>query len=100
MKEGDVRYMVALARSQPTTFLDEYRRWFLEQRFLDVSLPTIHQAFQHYSLNLKHVQKLAKERCPIKCACFIRRIAQYPPQYIVPVDKISKDDWTYMRLFA
>jgi hypothetical protein len=100
MKEGDVRYIVALACSQPTMFLNEYRRQFLEQRLLDVSLPTIHRAFQRYGLNIKHVQKLAKEWCPIKCARFIRHIAQYPPQYIVPVDETSKDDRTYMQLFA
>jgi hypothetical protein len=51
-------------------------------------------------MQVTRVQKLAKEQSPIKRARFICCIAQYPPEYLVPVDETSKDDCTYMRLFA
>ncbi|KAE9397469.1 hypothetical protein BT96DRAFT_823381, partial [Gymnopus androsaceus JB14] len=51
-------------------------------------------------LNVKHVQKMARKRSPQKRAAFIRRISQYPANYLVLVDEVSKDDRTYARLWG
>ncbi|KAF8958723.1 hypothetical protein BDZ97DRAFT_1635953, partial [Flammula alnicola] len=51
-------------------------------------------------LNVKHVQKLAAERDPFLRADFIRRIGQYPANYLLPIDEVSKDDRTYTRLWG
>ncbi|KAF8237529.1 hypothetical protein L208DRAFT_1246912, partial [Tricholoma matsutake] len=37
---------------------------------------------------------------PIKWADFICRIAQYPASYIIALDEVSKDDWTYAQLWG
>ncbi|KAF9486784.1 hypothetical protein BDN71DRAFT_1358541, partial [Pleurotus eryngii] len=51
-------------------------------------------------LSVKHVQKLASERSPIKRADFVRRIGQYSPACLFILDETSKDDRTYTRLWG
>ncbi|KAG1872132.1 hypothetical protein C8R48DRAFT_566882, partial [Suillus tomentosus] len=51
-------------------------------------------------LNVKHVQKLASERNPLKRAAFIRRISQYPAHYLITLDEVSKDNRTYARMWG
>ncbi|KIJ91811.1 hypothetical protein K443DRAFT_41653, partial [Laccaria amethystina LaAM-08-1] len=55
---------------------------------------------KHVGLNVKHVQKLAAERDPFLCANFICRIGQYPANYLLSVDEVSKDDHTYTCLWG
>jgi hypothetical protein len=100
LMDADVAYLLLLSRSNPALFLDEYRRWLYGQRFMGTSLSTIHLAFKRAGINTKRVQKIATEHCPIKRSRFVHRIATYPPQYLVSVDEMSKDDQTYMRLFG
>jgi transposase len=100
LAHGDVAYLVSLARHRPTLFLDEYRRRFMDQWVLHTHLSTVHRALERCGINTKRVQKLAYERSPLKRAEFVHRISRYPPSCIVSVDETSKDDRTYMRLFA
>jgi hypothetical protein len=84
----------------PTVFLDKYAKRLHIWRHLPVSLATLHQTFKRAGLRLKHVQKLATERCPIKRAGFVRRIGQYPTPSLVFLDEVSKDDRTYARVWG
>ncbi|KAJ7759080.1 hypothetical protein B0H16DRAFT_1254662, partial [Mycena metata] len=51
-------------------------------------------------LSVKRVQKMAAERDPLLEGHFLDRISQYPPNYLVPLDEMSKDDRTYARLWG
>ena len=96
----DCDYLLRLARYNPTLFLDEYSlrlEWFCA---LSVSLTTIHQSLERAGLNVKHVQKLAKERDPFLRAIFRHHIGQYPAHYLISIDEVSKDDHTYTQLWG
>jgi transposase len=96
----DVRYLISLARHNPTLFLDEYSKRLRQWRYLPASLSTIHLTFERAGLRVKQVQKLAAERDPIKRADFVRRIGQYPTPCLIFLDEVSKDDRTYARLWG
>jgi transposase len=96
----DAEYLLHLARYRPTLFLDEYARRLQHDRLLSVSLPTIHRTLQRSGINVKHVQKMASERDPVRRADFIWRIGQYPAHYLISIDEVSKDDRTYTRLWG
>ncbi|KAF8992973.1 hypothetical protein BDZ89DRAFT_907766, partial [Hymenopellis radicata] len=100
LAESDARYLLALCRSNPTTFLDEYRDQLERYRHLPVCLSTIHYMFTRFGLDVKKVQKMAQERSLQKRADFVRRIGRYPASYIVSMDEVSKDDRTYARMFG
>ncbi len=86
----DCEYLLCLARYKPTLFLDEYSRRLKQHRTLSVSLATIHRTLERAGLNVKHVQKLAAERDPFLHADFIRRIGQYPANYLPSIDEVSR----------
>jgi len=96
----DCQYLLSLARHKPSFFLDEYARRLEDNRFLTVSLATIHRSFTRAGLSVKRVQKLAAERNPVIRANFVRRISQYPTEYLVCLDEVSKDDRMYARLWG
>ncbi|KAF9018701.1 hypothetical protein BDZ89DRAFT_959832, partial [Hymenopellis radicata] len=98
--EIDAHYLLSLCRTQPTTFLDEYRERLHRYRHLPVSMTTIHRFFIRHGINLKCVQKMASERSPGKRADCVRRLAAYPASYIVSTDEVSKDDRTYARMMG
>ncbi len=100
LAQADANYLLGLARHKPTMFLDEYRQRLEKYRILRISMATIHRTFQRARLSVKRVQKLALERDPIKRADFIRRIGQYPADYLINLDEMSKDDRTYSRLWG
>ena len=81
-------------------FLDEYAKHLKDGRYIDASLTTIHHTLARAGLNIKRVQKLAAERSPTICANFIHRIAQYPTEYLMCLDEVSKDDRTYDHLWG
>ena len=68
-------------------------------RYLDVSLATIHRSFMCVGLRVKHVQKLVAEWNPLIHAGFVHRISFYPTNYLVCLNEVSKDDQTYARLW-
>ncbi|KDQ50671.1 hypothetical protein JAAARDRAFT_141629, partial [Jaapia argillacea MUCL 33604] len=96
----DCQHLLTLTCYKPTLFLDEYASCLLEYRFLPASITTIHQSFQRAGLNVKRVQKMAAERDPAIRADFARRIGEYPADYLVTMDEVSKDDHTYARLWG
>ena len=63
-------------------------------------MTTIHRELHMAGLSIRRVQKLASEQDPIKWANFIHRIAQYPASYIIALDEVLKDDWTYAHLWG
>ncbi|KAI0039327.1 hypothetical protein FA95DRAFT_1504315, partial [Auriscalpium vulgare] len=75
----DAQYLLCLARYHPPQFLDEYAYRLEHARSLSVSLTTIHRTFTQAGLSVKRVQKLAKERSPLKRANYLRRIGSYSP---------------------
>ena len=72
----------------------------MDNRFLPASKATLHCEFLCANINLKRVEKVAKERNPTKIARFLRCVSEYPANYLVSVDEVSKDDYTYMRIFG
>ncbi|KAG1871475.1 hypothetical protein F4604DRAFT_1495273, partial [Suillus subluteus] len=51
-------------------------------------------------LNIKWVQELASECNPIVRAAFVHQIGQYPANYLISLDEVSKDDRTYAWLWG
>jgi transposase len=96
----DCDYLLRLARHKPTMFLDEYAQRLQQNRELSVCITTIHRSLERAGLNLKHVQKMAAERDPLLRANFVRQIGQYPANYLLSIDEVSKDDRTYTRLWG
>ncbi|KAJ7131597.1 hypothetical protein C8R43DRAFT_834908, partial [Mycena crocata] len=96
----DSAYLLRLAKHKPCTFLDEYQRLLATYRLLHTSISTIHRAFERAGLSVKRVQKMASERDPLQEANFTHRISQYPADYLVPLDEMSKDDRVYARLWG
>jgi transposase len=97
---ADADYLLTLARNKPTRFLDEYRDWLDKYRHLSLSVTTLHRVFERAGLRVKQVQKLASERDPQRRAAFIREVGQYPANYILAIDEVSKDERTYARLWG
>ncbi|KAK0431137.1 hypothetical protein EV421DRAFT_1854869 [Armillaria borealis] len=95
---ADIAYLLSLARHNPLKFLDEYQECLHRYRNITVCLATIHRAFEAAGYSIKKIMKMAKEKCPYKCAGFIRWIAKYPASYLVAMDEVSKDDRTYSRM--
>jgi hypothetical protein len=81
-------------------FLDEYAQRLEEGHYVSASLATINRTLARAGLNIKQVQKLAAERSPTIRADFIRRITQYPAEYLMCLDEVSKDDQTYAHLWG
>ncbi|KAJ7574054.1 hypothetical protein C8J56DRAFT_765048, partial [Mycena floridula] len=98
--EADAAYLVRLSKHNCTLFLDEYQHRLEKYRHLPVSLATIHRTFTRAGINVKRLEKMAKERDPMKRADFLRRIGQYPPHYLLCIDEVSKDDRTYGQLYG
>ena len=96
----DCDYLLRLAWHKPTLFLDEYSKRLEQFRSLSVSLATIHWSFKHTGLNVKHVQKMARERDPFLHANFVNRVGQYPAHYLISIDEVLKDDCTYTCLWG
>lgn len=94
----DCDYLLWLTPYKPTLFLDEYFLCLKQFRSLSVSLVTIHRSLERAGLNVKHVQKLAREHDPFLHATFIHHIGQYPAHYLISIDEVSKDDHTYTHL--
>jgi transposase len=97
---GDIQYLIRLAHHKPVMFLDEYQRQVDENRFLSLSMTTIHRELIRAGLSVKHVQKMAAERDSMKRADFRRRISQYPTTSLLILDEVSKDNRTYSRLWG
>ncbi|KAH9924248.1 hypothetical protein B0H21DRAFT_701077 [Amylocystis lapponica] len=96
----DCEYLLHLAHHKSSLFLDEYSHRLRENRYLPVSLQTIHQTLECAELSAKHVQKLTAEQDLIIHADIIWRISQYPTEYLICLDEVSKDDRTYARLWG
>ena len=97
---ADTQYLVHLAHHKPTLFLDEYRSCLEQYHLLTVSMATIHRTLEWAGLNVKQVQKMASEWDPTCRASFICCITQYLASYLLPIDEVLKDDWTYMCLWG
>jgi len=96
----DADYLLQLAHYKLTLFIDKYSHCLHQHCELSVSLATIHQTLKRAGLNVKHIQKLAAERDPFLHANFIRCIGQYPANYLLSVDEVSKDNHTYTHLWG
>jgi len=97
---GDIQYLIRLAHHKPVMFLDEYQRRVDENRLLSLSMTTIHRKLIQAGLSVKHVQKMAAERDPMKRANFRRRISHHPTTSLLILDEVSKDNRTYARLWG
>jgi transposase len=97
---GDVQYLIRLAHHKPVMFLDEYQRRVDKYRLLQLSMTTIHRELIRAGLSVKHVQKMAAERDPMKRADFRRRISHHPTTSLLILDEVSKDNRTYGRLWG
>lgn len=96
----DAEYLVRLAHHNPGAFLDEYCKRLEDDRYLSIHVTTIHRFFTRAGLSVKRVQKLARERDPMKRADYIRRIGKHSPACLVFLDEVSKNDRIYARLWG
>jgi hypothetical protein len=82
---------------KPTIFLNEYANHLGDGHHIDASLTMIHHTLAQAGLNIKQVQKLATECSPTIQA---HHTTQYPTEYLMCLDEVSKDDCTYAHLWG
>ncbi|KAJ4492722.1 hypothetical protein C8J55DRAFT_378350, partial [Lentinula edodes] len=75
-------------------FLDELLLLLEENRFISVHYSTIMRELSRCNISLKKLHRIAKERCPFKCAAYVAAIGQYTPDQLGFIDETSKDDRT------
>ncbi|KAJ7135505.1 hypothetical protein C8R43DRAFT_817122, partial [Mycena crocata] len=96
----DSEYLLRIARHKPSRFLDEYQTFLHRYRLLPIHISTIHQTFERAGLSVKRIQNMASEQDPLQDGDLTRRISQYPANYLVSLDEMSKDDRAYARLWG
>jgi transposase len=93
----DVQYLLSLVNHRPDWFLDEFLGLLEHNHFISVHYTTIHRELVRAGISLKKLKKIAKERNEDVRADFIRRMAQYVPEELLFLDKVSKDERTPHR---
>ena len=98
----DIQYLLCLVRNNPDYFLDELLNLLRMNRFISVHYTTIRWELKRAGVSRKNLKQVALERDEECRAAFVERMAQYTPEQLGFLDKVSKDEWTpswhYARL--
>ena len=94
---SDVDYLKRLIQHRPNWFLDEMLYLLQTNRFVSLHYTTIHRELVRAGVSSKKIKKIASERNEAIRADFIRRMAQYAPEQLGFLDKVSKDERTSFR---
>jgi hypothetical protein len=66
-------------------------------RYISVHFTTIFRELEHLGMSRKKLRQIASERNENLRLDFVRRMAEYPANYLGFLDETSKNDWTLSR---
>ena len=97
LHHSDVDYLKRLIQHRPDWFLDELQYLLQTNWFIAAHFTTVHRELVRAGISPKKIQKIASERNEDLRADFIARMAQYTPEQLGFLDKVSKDERTAFR---
>ncbi|KAJ7231396.1 hypothetical protein B0H12DRAFT_1029487 [Mycena haematopus] len=100
LHRDDLDYIMNLVKLRPDWFLDELLHLLRHNRFISVHFTTIFRELERLGVSRKKLKKIAKERNEKVRMDFVRRVAEYPAEYLGFLDETSKNDRTYSRLLT
>jgi hypothetical protein len=90
----DIHYLLQLIHQNPDYFLDELLHLLETNCFISVYFTTIHDELANAGVSQKCLQHIALEWNEALHADFISRMAQFFPEELGFIDKVSKDERT------
>ena len=96
----DIHYLLQLICQNPNYFLDELLFMLKTNRFISVHFTTIYDELSCAGVSRKRLQCIALERNEALHADFIAHIAQFFPEELGFIDKVSKDERTVGRRYG
>jgi transposase len=96
----DVDYLLCLINQNPDYFLDELLYLLKTNQFISVNYLTIHHELECAGVSHKKLKHVTLEHDEACCTDFISCMAQYQPEEIRFIDKMSKDERTLGRHYG
>lgn len=93
----DLDYIMNLVKLRPDWFLDELLNLLKHNRYISVHFTTIFRELECLGMSRKKLKKIASERNENLRLDFVRRMGEYPAEYLGFLDETSKNDHTYSR---
>lgn len=95
----DLKFLRAMIHKRPTIYLDELQHELVEQRHVNVSLPTLSRTLRCMHYTHKAISKRALERDILRRAAFINKIGQLAadPEMLMFIDESARDARTSGR---
>ncbi|KAF7336106.1 Transposase domain-containing protein [Mycena venus] len=97
LHRDDIDYILRLVNLRPDYFLDELLTMLEHNRFISVHFTTIFRELQRLGVSRKKLKKIAAERNERVRMDFVRRMAEYPAEYLGFLDETSKNERTLSR---
>ncbi|KAI6096153.1 hypothetical protein F5141DRAFT_1191125 [Pisolithus sp. B1] len=99
-KYADLQYLIETICHRPDWFLDELASLIQRNHFISVHYTMVHCKLSRAGISLKKLRKIVKEQNEDLRASFMRKMAQYMPNELVFLDKMSKDEHTLFRWYG
>ncbi|KAJ7668086.1 hypothetical protein B0H17DRAFT_950140 [Mycena rosella] len=100
LHRDDIDYILRLVNLRPDWFLDELLKLVEHNRFISVHFTTIFRELQRLGVSRKKLKKIAAERNELVRMDFVRRMGEYPADYLGFLDETSKNERTTSRGFG
>ncbi|KAJ6528021.1 hypothetical protein B0H19DRAFT_969404 [Mycena capillaripes] len=97
LHRDNLHYIMSLVNLRPDWFLDELLHLLKHNRYISVHFTTIFRELKRLGMSRKKLQKIASERNENLRLDFVRRMAEYPAEYLGFLDETSKNDRTLSR---
>ncbi|KAF7348782.1 Transposase domain-containing protein [Mycena venus] len=97
LHRDDLDYIMNLVKLRPDWFLDELLTLLKHNRFISVHFTTIFRELERMGMSRKKLKKIAAERNENVRNDYLRRISEYPAEYLGFLDETSKNDRTLSR---
>ncbi|KAJ7239324.1 hypothetical protein C8J57DRAFT_1565265, partial [Mycena rebaudengoi] len=100
LEREDIDYIIRLVNLRPDWFLKELLNLLKTNRFISVHFTTIFRELQRLNMSRKRLKKIAAERNEKARNDFVRRMGEYPAEYLGFLDETSKNERTLSRGFG
>ncbi|KAJ6457180.1 hypothetical protein C8R47DRAFT_1180960 [Mycena vitilis] len=93
----DIDYILRRVNLRPDWFLDELLTLLKHNRYISVHFTTIFRELRRLGVSRKKLKKIAAERNELVRMDFVRRMGEYPADYLGFLDETSKNERTLSR---
>ncbi|KAJ6534400.1 hypothetical protein B0H19DRAFT_1324112 [Mycena capillaripes] len=97
LHRDDLDYIINLVNLRPDWFLDEILTLLKHNRFISVHFTTIFRELERLGMSRKKLKKITAECNENVRNDYVRRISEYPAEYLGFLDETSKNDRTLSR---